>query len=77
MPCIGPDPPSDEIVKKMYDDVMELLKTKYRIQSIDIENSSHIPHFNSDFFKQERINANQKLYNAIYGLADLETFESW
>lgn len=68
MPVMGPRINDNEVLKA-YNEVMILLKEKYRIQAFPLPD---YPDYSVD-----RIERNKVLYKAIESLFELESWESW
>lgn len=69
MPVQGPSSPDPKYVKKIYDEVTELLKNKFHIQNHE---PAKFPNW-----QEERDKRNAVLYNAIYSLVELDIWENW
>ena len=70
MPVIGPSV-NEEQVNKAYEEIMELLKTKYHIQNSDWSG------FSQDKSKEMRAERNAAMRAAIDGLFELDSWEGW
>lgn len=69
MPVIGPSDPDPEHVKKIYNEVIELLKNKFHIQNHEPEKFPN--------WQEDRDKRNAVLYGAIYSLVELHYWETW
>lgn len=70
MPVMGPSEPPKELVDSAYNHILEFLKTNHRIQYFPCESSY------PDWGKERR-ERNKALYDAVYNLFELHSWEAW
>ena len=69
MPVIGPRE-NDSQVEKAYNEVLELLLTKYKLQQMPLS-------FHHNKYESDRIERNAVLKEAIRRLFELDSWEGW